>query len=148
VYLGSDEWGDWFGQPVGWRSHRPGRDVVAQAPNVTLLPPSGEWAFTHNAEPSRTRVYIDLAWDARWDDGGIPTGIDMDLDVVDHAERGVWIDDEDEWADHRVRYGYPLDIVARLEAQAVELEGRVRRREAPFDDDTPAGWIARLADLV
>ncbi|RKT33267.1 hypothetical protein DEU34_1857 [Microbacterium sp. AG1240] len=146
VYLGSDEFGDWFGQFAGWRSHRPGRDVVASTDNVTLLPPSGEWVFTANAPAHRTRVYIDLAWDARWD-AGVPTGIDMDLDVVEQADRGVWIDDRDEWEEHRVRYGYPLDIVDRLEAVTLELEARVTRREAPFDDATIDRWLGRMTRL-
>jgi uncharacterized protein len=148
VYLGADEWGDWFGQAAGWRSFRPGREVTAAAANVTLLPPSGEWAFTHNAPPSRTRVYIDLAWDARWSPDGLPTGIDMDLDVVEHTERGIWIDDRDEWDEHRVQYGYPLDIVERLESVAIDLEQRVTRRDAPFDDATTARWLARLTELM
>ena len=147
IYLGSDEWGDWFGQRAGWLSHRPGREVIASSDNVTLLPPSGEWAFTSNASPHRTRVYIDLAWDARWD-GDEPTGIDMDLDVVEQDDRGIWIDDRDEWEEHRVHYCYPLEIVERLESVAVDLEGRVTRREAPFDDTTVARWLARTAELA
>jgi hypothetical protein len=152
VYLGSDEWGDWFGQRAGWRSHRPGRDVVASSDNVTLLPPDGEWAFTSNAAPHRTRVYIDLAWDGRWSDGPDgapePTGIDMDLDVVEQDDRGIWIDDRDEWDEHRVRYGYPLEVVERLEAVTIDLEARVTHRDAPFDDATVAVWLARTAELA
>lgn len=147
VFLGSDEHGDWVGQVAGARSARPGREVRAPQPNVTLVPPSGEWAFTANAAPHPVRVYIDLAWDVRFDDAGEATGVDMDLDVVDDARHGIWIDDRDEWDEHRVQYGYPLDIVARLEDVAVELERRVTAREAPFDDDTIARWLAVLADL-
>ena len=147
VYLGADRWGDWFGQREGWRSCRPGRDFTAPHPNVTLLPPSGEWAFTHNAPPARVRVYIDLAWDLRFSDAGLPTGIDMDLDVVEASGRGIWIDDRDEWDEHRVHYGYPRDIVERLEQVALDLEARVTQREAPFDDETPARWLAALAAL-
>jgi uncharacterized protein len=144
VYLGADEWGDWFGQVAGWRSFRPGRDVVAGTDNVTLLPPSGEWVLTANAPAHRTRIYIDVAWDAGFDDDGMPSGIDMDLDVVEQAPRGIWIDDRDEWEEHRVRYGYPLDVVERLETVALELEQRVARREAPFDEATIAHWLDRL----
>jgi uncharacterized protein len=149
VYLGSDEWGDWFGQRAGWRSHRPGRDFLADAPNVTLLPPSGEYAMTVNRDhPRGTRIYIDIAWDAGWSDDGVPVGIDMDLDVVlAYDERGLFIDDRDEWDEHRVHYGYPLDVVERLEALAVDLEARVGRREPPFDDATPDAWLDRLAAL-
>ncbi len=144
VYLGSDRWGDWFGQPPGWDSARPGRVVVPQHPSVTLVPASGDFAFTRNAVPHRTHTYIDLAWDLRWQ-GGEPTGIDMDLDVVDRTDIGVYIDDRDEWDEHRVAYGYPLDIVERLEALAVDLERQVTARTAPFDEATADGWLARLA---
>ncbi len=144
VFLGSDAHGDWVGQLPGWRSARPGREVTVVQPNVTLVPPGGLWAFTANAAPHPTRVYIDLAWDVRFDDAGRPTGIDMDLDVVDDARFGIWIDDRDEWEEHRVGYGYPLDIVGRLEQTAVDLEARVTRHEAPFDDITIAHWLGRL----
>ena len=148
IYLGSDEWGDWFGQPAGWTSSRPGRDFVATAPNVTLLPPSGDYALTVNAPPRRVRIYIDIAWDGRWE-AGVPTAIDMDLDVVKAIdERGIWIDDRDEWDEHRVQYGYPLDIVATLEALAVELEQKVTASVPPFDDATSDAWLRRLAELV
>ena len=146
VYLGSDVWGDWFGQLPGWDSSRPGRVVVPQHPNVTLVPPSGDFAYTRNAAPARTPVYIDIAWDLRWD-GGEPTGIDMDLDVVERVDLGIYIDDRDEWDEHRVAYGYPADLVERLEAVAVDLEQRVRARRAPFDEATAAVWFERLEAL-
>lgn len=146
-YLGSDRWGDWFGQPAGSHSSRPGRDVVIEHADITLLPPSGDYALTMNAPPNRTRIYIDIAWDLRWSENGEPSGIDMDLDVVDHAVRGIYIDDRDEWDEHRVRYGYPLHIVERLEALAVDLEARVTAHEAPFDAATAEHWFAVLARL-
>lgn len=148
VYLGSDQWGDWFGQRAGWRSHRPGREVLATGPNVTLLPPSGDYALTVNqVPPARYRIYIDLAWDVKWQDGE-PTGVDMDLDVVRAVdERGLWIDDRDEWDEHRIAYGYPLEIVDRLESLAIELERRVGAGDPPFDDATADAWLARLAGL-
>lgn len=148
VYLGADEWGDWFGQQVGWRSVRPGREIVMQQPNVTLLPGDGDHVDTFNAAPAAYAVYIDLAWDAGWD-GAEPVGIDMDLDVVRaRDERGLWVDDRDEWDEHRVAYGYPPDVVAWLEERALELERRVGAAEPPYDDATAAGWLVRLAALA
>lgn len=147
VYLGSDEWGDWFGQIVGWRSRRPGRDFAVEADNVTLLPPRGDYAATFNDPPGSYRVYIDIAWDLHWQDGE-PVGIDMDLDVVDTRDgRGIWIDDRDEWDEHRVAYGYPLDLVERLETLAIELESEVTQARAPFDEATSRRWLDRLTSL-
>jgi protein associated with RNAse G/E len=72
----------------------------------------------------------------------------MDLDVVRvEGERGTWVDDRDEWAEHSIRYGYPADVMAHLEALALDLEERVRRRVAPFDDTTADAWLDRLEAL-
>ncbi|MFF2485887.1 DUF402 domain-containing protein [Microbacterium sp. NPDC058062] len=145
IYLGRDRWGDWVGQPSGWRNVRPGLEFLADGPNVTLIPPSGDYAMTVHGAPRRVRIYIDVAWDIRWE-GHEPQGIDMDLDVVKAIDgRGLFIDDRDEWDEHRVAYGYPLDLVDKLEALAVDLEGRVAAAQAPFDDATPDAWLARLS---
>lgn len=161
VYLGADDWGDWVGQPAGWGSERPARSFTAPGPNVTLVPPSGDFALTVNRDhPHGMRIYIDLAWDLRAvaeqdpeaSTAGVPvlfTGIDMDLDVVRvEGERGTWIDDEDEWDEHRVHYGYPAEVQQRLEALAAELEQRVRAQVPPFDDATADVWLDRLAALA
>lgn len=150
VFLGSDRWGDWLGQRGGWRSARPGRDLRAEGDSVTLLPPGGRYAATINATHPRVRVYIDLAWDVGWDaETGDPVGIDMDLDVVkDRGDRGIWIDDRDEWDEHRVAYGYPPEIVAALEEEALALERAVRAGAAPYDDATEAHWLGVLHGLA
>ncbi len=150
VYLGSDDWGDWVGQPVGWRSARPGAAFVAETPNVTLVPREPDHAVTVNRDhPRGMRVYIDLGWDVRWsDDPLLAVGIDMDLDVVRVVgDRGTWVDDRDEWAEHRVLFGYPAAVVEHLEALALDLEERVRTRVPPFDDATADAWLDRLEEL-
>ena len=150
VYLGADEWGDWIGQPAGWHSARPGAQFFAPGPNVTLVPPQADFALTVNRDhPTGVRIYIDLGWDVRWsDDPLLATGIDMDLDVVRvEGERGTWVDDRDEWAEHSVRYAYPAEVMTRLEGLALDLEERVRTRIAPFDDATADVWLDRLEAL-
>ncbi len=161
VYLGHDEWGEWFGQRPGWSSARPGRATTAQSSNVSLVPPSGDYCYTHNLPPQTTRIYIDIAWDVGWDAAGLPVGIDMDLDVVrrdtaaPYEREGVlrrpgevYVEDRDEWDEHRVQFGYPLDIVTRLEDVAVELERRVRAEETPFDEATAQRWFTRFDELA
>lgn len=157
VYLGADDRGDWIGQPIGWHSIRPGAQFHAEAPNVTLVPASGDFALTVNrGHPFGMRVYIDLGWDIHWsNDPLLATGIDMDLDVIrlerdrDPAEgpSGTWVDDRDEWAEHSIRYGYPADVMAHLEELTLDLEARVRAQVAPFDDATADVWLDRLEAL-
>lgn len=147
LFLGSDEWGDWLGQWTGARSARPGREMPATGPDVTLMSPSGEWAATFNPAPHLVRIYIDIATEVGWS-GGEPVGIDMDLDVVRAVDdRGIFIDDRDEWEEHAAQFGYPADLMARLEQVAVELERRVTASVPPFDDATPARWLDALAVL-
>ncbi len=148
IYLGSDAWGDWVGQPAGWRSARPGRDILTACPHVSLVPVEGDFALTVLRDhPRRMRVYIDLAWEVRWsEDPEVALGIDMDLDVVRWTDaRGTVLVDQDEWAEHSVRFGYPAEVMAHLERRAEELEHRVRAQEAPFDDTTADAWLDRLA---
>jgi hypothetical protein len=149
VYLGADEWGDWIGQPIGWRSMRPGAEFIAEGPNVTLVPAIDHALTVNRDHPKGMRIYIDLGWDIRWtDDPQLATGIDMDLDVVRvEGERGTWVDDRDEWAEHSIRYGYPADVMTHLEALALDLEDRVRAQVAPFDDATADAWLDRLEAL-
>ncbi len=150
VYLGADEWGDWVGQPTGWRSTRPGRSLVAEGPNVTLIPLSGDHAATILRDhPRQMRIYIDIAWDVGWsDDPLLVLGIDMDLDVVRADDgRGVWIDDRDEWEEHRATLGYPAEVVRTLEALALRLEAEVRAAQPPFDAATGDAWLDRLEAL-
>ena len=154
VFLGSDRWGDWVGQRDGWHSARPGLAFDAEGDNVTLIPPTGEYAATFNATHPRIAIYIDVAWAVGWGeagtpDAGIPVGIDMDLDVVRALDgRGIFIDDRDEWDEHRVQYGYPLDVVARLEEVTLDLEREVTQEQAPFDGATAEHWLTELHRLA
>ena len=148
VYLGSDAAGDWIGQPRGWQSTRPGAVFTADEPNVSLIPPAPDHAVTlYRAHPRDLRVYVDLGWDIRWtDDPLVATGIDMDLDVIRREnDRGTYVDDRDEFAEHQVLYGYPAGVIAHLEALALRLEADVRAQRAPFDTASAAVWLDRLA---
>ncbi|RKQ90164.1 hypothetical protein U746_1417 [Mycolicibacterium mucogenicum 261Sha1.1M5] len=160
VYLGSDKWGDWVGQPTGWGSARPGRAYAVGGASVTLVPAAGpgsafegagiphpDFALTVNRNHRKgMRIYIDLGWEVEWTDTPeLVTGIDMDLDVVRvEGERGTWVDDRDEWAEHSALFGYPRDVMDRLEHLALDLEARVMAQVAPFDDATADAWLDRL----
>ena len=143
-YLGEDRWGSWVGQLPGQRSHRPGRDFLAEHFSVQLVPPVGEWIASFNSEPEVAEIYIDLAWQVEWSPTG-PVGIDMDLDVLrTRDDRGTWLDDEDEWHEHGVQFGYPTSVQRRLEATAQALLAEVAQYRPPFDGPTADHWMAEL----
>jgi uncharacterized protein len=78
-------------------------------------------------------------------EGTVLRAIDLDLDVVRGLDGRVWVDDEDEFAEHRDELGYPDDIVARAEASAERVTTAVASRRAPFDGTTHHAWLDRFA---
>lgn len=150
LLLGSDEYGTWLGVPAGTPMTRPGATYVAPVAQVMLVPePAAGHIATFHAPRGPVQVYVDLTTATRLDpDRGILTAVDMDLDVVrGHAGR-TWVDDEDEFAAHRARYGYPADLVASVVAACERLVVALRSGTAPFDTTTPAAWFTMLDHLA
>ncbi|WP_285724202.1 DUF402 domain-containing protein [Psychromicrobium xiongbiense] len=138
-YLGSDEWGHWIYQPTGSLVSKPGSGFLAESPGVLLVPWDQEWVATFYDEqhPGQTSLYVDMVTDIQWaplarGNGWEMTLIDMDLDVI--VARGkTWIDDEDEFAVHQVRYGYPAEVIERMEQVCAGVYQDVLAGRAPFD---------------
>ncbi len=76
--------------------------------------------------------YVNVALPSRWDDGTLRY-VDLDLDVIQRPDGTVVLDDADEFAENRVRYGYPPGLVARAEAAAGEVLSLARAGAPPFD---------------
>ncbi|WP_168197042.1 DUF402 domain-containing protein [Agromyces laixinhei] len=145
-WLGSDEHGDWIGFPAGTRFDRPGHGFIATWDSVTLFPREG-WAATFcTGHPRGVGIYVDIATVSEWRaDASVPTlsYVDLDLDVVERAGAPAFIEDEDEFAEHAVEFGYPPEVVARARADADAVLRAVQRRDAPFDGATSAAWLER-----
>ena len=73
--------------------------------------------------------------------------IDMDLDVIRSTLHGVFVDDEDEFEDHRVGMGYPAETVETMRAECAALREAVDAMKAPFDvegtSNTSAEWFRK-----
>jgi protein associated with RNAse G/E len=149
-WLGADEHGDWVGFAPGTRFERPGSTFVADWSSVSLFPRAG-WAAGFNLRhPRALAIYVDLATEPAWRpdaSGATVSYVDLDLDVVGREGRRAYIDDEDEFAAHAVRFAYPPELVERVRADADALLGAVHRGEAPFDGPTAARWLALLERL-
>lgn len=147
-YLGEDRHGWWIFQGTNEFCSRPGAAFYTRSDAVLLIPREGQWVatFYDDAHPGGVRIYIDLAVAHEWHpirpDVTEFHVIDMDLDVVRTADRGVFIDDEDEFAEHRVAMDYPQELAGQLEAAAGRLFEAVKAQHAPFDG-TDAEWFTK-----
>lgn len=151
TYLGSDEHGDWLGIPRSTVMTRPGATYVAPTAQAGLVPPPGPdggrgWLATFHDEGGPVRVYVDITTPPRWQ-GSVLHAVDLDLDVICGPTGRVWVDDEDEFADHRVRFGYPEAVVAAALASCAQVEAAVAAGRAPYDG-AAAAWIARAREVT
>ncbi len=149
VRLGEDEHGVWLGAPAGTRLRRPGADFCTPLGFVVLLPRDDAFVATFYAS-GRTHLpegavetYVDISTSPVWD-GATVSMVDLDLDVVRGRTGRVWVDDEDEFADHRVRLGYPDDLVRLATASCDAVRHALSSRCPPYDGAVAARWLSRL----
>jgi protein associated with RNAse G/E len=141
--VGSDEFGWWLGARNGLVLQRGDEAPITQHYDlVMLVPKSGSWIAFWNSGAERTvEVYVDVTTRPRC----TPTcveAVDLDLDVIRFRDGRVELVDEDEFADHQVRYSYPPHIVEQATSTAAALLDAVTAGSEPFGAVGPA-WLAR-----
>lgn len=147
-YIGEDRHGWWIFQGTNEFCSRPGAAFYTRSDAVLLVPRSGDWVatFYDSDHPNGVRVYVDLAVAHEWTEIRPAVTefhvIDMDLDVIRMAGRDVFIDDQDEFAEHRVAMNYPDLLVDDIQAAADELYHAVKAQQAPFDG-TDVEWFTK-----
>lgn len=108
-----------------------------------LLVPDGPWWIAeYYFDHPKHSVYVNIGTPPAWE-GDRVTQVDLDLDVVRNLDGTVEILDEDEFADHQVRFEYPQDLIAgalTATAAAVEL---VEKGLEPFG--TAERWWKKIA---
>jgi uncharacterized protein len=129
--LGEDEHGLWLGSPAGGTWQRAnGRVYTNRQAQVLNCNPDRWWTATFNEVPAQTAIYVDVSTPAHIFDGQV-TAIDLDLDVRRLRDGTVLVEDEDEFADHQVRYGYPAEVIAAARSAADWLAANITTAE-PF----------------
>ncbi|HWJ81535.1 MAG TPA: DUF402 domain-containing protein [Nocardioides sp.] len=143
TFLGADEHGEWLGFPVGTFYRRPGLEFVATFAGVTLVPAGGAAHLAaFNDAAAKAAIYVDVTTPAAWE-GSTLRSVDLDLDVVKRPDGTIFLDDADEFAEHRVRFGYPDDVVAMAEASAAAVLAAVQAGVAPYDGSAER-WLTLL----
>lgn len=153
--LGEDDSGTWFGQLEGSTSFRPGASELVRGDNVWNVVPGRGWTVRFfravagggwrvaESDVGTLGLYSDIGTEIALDAAAHEiTGIDLDLDVIQIGDRLV-LDDEDEFAEHRVAMGYPDDVASRAEQDAQTVLALVRAGEPPFDGRA-VDWLARF----
>ncbi|PJJ57381.1 hypothetical protein CLV56_1609 [Mumia flava] len=146
--LDVDEWGTWLYMSAGTRAARPGREMHTRVDSVTLVPTDAPvvptFHATWDAPQHRLRyaMYADMTTPAHWESDDVVTMVDLDLDVVLTVDGDVRLLDEDEFEDHRLRFGYPDELVATARRSADDVLAAVRARAEPYGE---VGW-ARLRE--
>jgi protein associated with RNAse G/E len=143
--LGEDSSGTWLGVAAGTPARVDGtRATVREEPYALLVPHRAWWTAMFNAPPRRTEIYCDITTPATWGQGQV-TVVDLDLDV----RRRRWGDierlDEQEFAENRVRYGYPEDVVAEAVAASLWLARALGDGTEPFATRFRP-WLAQVSD--
>lgn len=160
-YLGTDEHGSWVGTPAGTRFSRPGAEFVTHGTQVMLLPVGGRWftaTFYEQVGGYRWRCYVDISTPPRLVlDGAAGTGagsgvpvasaVDLDLDVVQTFEGLVGVEDEDEFAEHRVTYGYPAEVVRAAERECARVAAELQDGAAWSLEETVRPWQELTREL-
>ncbi|MET9922762.1 DUF402 domain-containing protein [Streptomyces sp. NPDC006435] len=98
-----------------------------------LFPRDAWWTALFQASPARLDACCDVTTPSEWPGPAEATTVDQDLDACrTRAAGAVLVDDEDEFALHRVRYGYPPDVVEQAAAAADWLTAALRDGAEPF----------------
>ena len=109
--------------------------------NVLLVPRGrGMTAMFYTEHPEQAfELYVDITTPPVWD-GDLVTAVDLDLDVIRRFDGSWYVDDEDEFAEHQVAYGYPPELVTAAEAECVRVSDEIRSGATVLAMDTAAPW--------
>jgi hypothetical protein len=146
VRLGVDGHGHWVGVPSGTWLSRPDRGFHAWCDHVVLIPHDAWWVATMYGDDADrpVDVYVDISTPGTWsDDRSAVRAVDLDLDVIREPDGRVWVDDEDEFAEHQVSLGYPEDVIAAARTSCADVLAAVTARADAFSG-VHLDWIARL----
>lgn len=149
-HLGEDEHGVWLGLPAdGTLRKGNGPPVSLGHAHVILFPRGRWWTAAFNAPPEDTEVYADVTTPVRRRSAAEVTMVDLDLDVSRRRGTGALrLHDEDEFAEHRVRYGYPEEVVEQATAASRWLLAALGDGATEPFAGAYRPWLERVAAAV
>lgn len=133
VRLGEDDHGVWVGLRSGGTVQR-GDELPKAHPHDLLSVIIEDAWFIPIFSPAdpRFRLYVDICTPPVWTAEDRIETIDLDLDVAVGPDGEASVLDEDEFADHRVRYGYPDELVIGAETATEFVLRSIDNGHGPF----------------
>jgi hypothetical protein len=64
----------------------------------------------------------------------------------EHPAGQIWVDDEDEFLEHQVAYGYPAEVIEAARASCDRVFAAVAAGAAPYDG-THRRWLEELTRI-
>ncbi len=111
---------------------------------VTLVPPNAWWEVEFYAAHPLWELYVNIGTPCEWE-GSAVRQVDLDLDVVRTRAGSIEVLDEDEFADHQLRFGYPPALIEGARRATAEVIDLLTRGAEPFD--AAAGRWLKAAGL-
>jgi len=134
--LGEDVHGVWLWARAGTELRRGSEPPIEAKHGFVKVITVGQWwtGIWNAGTPTdgrSIRTYVDVITPAVWD-GDTVCMVDLDLDVVRRSDGSVEVDDEDEFEEHKVAFGYPEHVVDRARTEAAQLVLAVEQGREPF----------------
>ncbi len=141
--LGEDGHGSWWWGRQGRSIFRGDVELFVTREDVLFLaPPDAWWNVAWWVDHPEVEVYVNIGTPVV-EEADRLVSIDLDLDVIRRVDGTVLVLDRDEFDEHQVLYGYPMDVVETVEAVTEEVRRMVERAAPPFDAATARRWIER-----
>jgi len=142
--LGRDEFGTWLGARPPTPYTGPRGEGEWTHDFVLCVPQDRWWIATFNAFTTDlgAQIYVDMTTVPVWRSETHLQAVDLDLDVIKQWDGTVMIDDEDEFAEHQVRFGYPPDVIAAARESCSSVFDSVVAGAEPFGE-VGASWLTR-----
>ena len=150
TWLGEDEHGRWVGWLNGTVWSRPGAQFTSHGRQVGLFPRDRGFTatFYEPVADYQWRLYVDVTTVPEVTSASVVTAVDLDLDVIERFDGSWFVDDQDEFAEHQVTYGYDAEIVAAAEAECARLVEELASHAPHFAESLASHWRNELVRLL
>ena len=88
-------------------------------------------------------MFIDIVTPPRWVAEDTIEMVDLDLDVVMTADGSIEVEDEDEFAEHQLTYGYSPEMITSAEVETRRIVTMLEHRQEPFFEVADA-WLKQV----